>query len=594
MPALIEEYALLGNCRGSALVSKSGSLDWLCLPRFDSAACCAALLGNDDHGCWKLSPTSPVRSIQRRYRSGTLILESDIRTDSGMIRIVEFMAPQTATAEIFRMVYGVEGHVEVQSHLAPRFDYGSIVPWALAIDRGVRMTAGPDSLFCRSDLMWSVEKGSATTQFTIAAGEEVSFELTWVATHEPEPSAKNAHQTLADAERWWLNWSNQCQYQGPWSEDVRASLVVLKALTYRPTGGIVAAPTTSLPEHLGGTRNWDYRFCWLRDATFTLYAFLVGGYTEEASAWRQWLVNAAAGNPAQLQIMYGIAGERRLTEMELPWLPGYENSVPVRIGNAAYSQRQLDVPGEIMEALHLARRHGLAPSPETWRVQTAVMEFLESIWQEPDEGIWEIRGKPQHFTHSKVMAWVAADRAAKEIELFGLPGDAAKWRALAEQIHREVCAQGFNSDVGGFVQYYGASDPDASLLMLPIVGFLDAKDKRMAGTIKLIEQRLVHDGLVERYRNDVDGLPAGEGAFLLCTFWLADNYALANRPKEARAVFERLLALRNDVGLLSEEYSTAARRMLGNFPQAFSHIGLVNTARNLASSGGPAEDRGIE
>ncbi len=388
---LIEDYALLSNCRGSALVSRAGTLAWLCLPRFDSAACCAALLGGEEHGAWIIRPVEEVRRTQRRYRPGTMILETEWTTDSGTVRLIEFMAPQTDTAEVFRIVQGVEGQMELTSRLAPRFDYGSIMPWAFPIDRGVRMTAGPDTLVCRSDAMWKIEKGQASMNFLVGAGEQLNFELTWIPTHEPDPLARNPQQTLADATRWWQDWSDQCKYRGPWLEDVRASLIVLKALTYRPTGGIVAAPTTSLPEHLGGTRNWDYRYCWLRDATFTLYAFLVGGYMDEARAWRRWLVNAAAGNPAQMQIMYGIGGERRLTEIELPWLPGYESSRPVRTGNAAYSQRQLDVPGEIMEALHLARRQGLAPSPEAWRVQTAVMEFLESIWDEPDEGIWEIR-----------------------------------------------------------------------------------------------------------------------------------------------------------------------------------------------------------
>ncbi|MGN6545106.1 MAG: glycoside hydrolase family 15 protein [Aureliella sp.] len=596
MASLIEDYALIGNCRGAGLVSKTGSLDWLCLPRFDSAACCASILGDENHGRWLLAPTTHIVSAKRRYRPGTMILETELQTDQGTVRLIDFMAPQTETAEIFRIVEGVSGQVSMRSDLTVRFDYGSIVPWSLAIDRGVRMTAGPDSVFLRSDVHQEVTQGGTSGQFVIAPGEQLAFELTWSPTHVPDPPIKNPQQALADATRWWRDWSGQCQYRGPWESDVVASLLVLKALTYGPTGGIVAAPTTSLPEQLGGTRNWDYRYCWLRDATFTLYAFLVGGYTEEARAWRQWLVNAAAGQPSQLQIMYGIAGERRLTELELPWLPGYEQSGPVRIGNAAYSQRQLDVPGEIMEALHLARRHGLSPSQEAWRVQQAVMEFLEEIWQEPDEGIWEIRGKRQHFTHSKVMAWVAADRAVKEIEQFGLPGEVDRWAKLRDDIHRQVCAEGYDSELRGFVQYYGAKEPDASLLMLPLVGFVDANDPRMVGTLRLIEQRLVHDGFVERYATEtnVDGLPPGEGAFLLCSFWLADNYALAGRYRDARDLFEMLLSLRNDVGLLAEEYSPTQKRMLGNFPQAFSHIGLVNTARNLAHSGGPAEDRATE
>ena len=596
MASLIEDYALIGNCRGAGLVSKSGCMDWLCLPRFDSGAMFAALLGTEQHGSWRVAPATDLKSVKRRYRPGTLILESEMETEGGTVRVIDFMAPQTETAEVFRVVQGVTGQVRMRSELTVRFDYGAVIPWAQPIDRGVRMTAGPDSIFCRTDARWELGDSGAIAEFIVGAGQQVAFELAWSPTHQPCPPEINAQQALEDATRWWQDWSGQCQYQGRWREDVLASLVVLKGLTYRPTGGIVAAPTTSLPERLGGSRNWDYRYCWLRDATFTLYAFLVGGYVEEARAWRQWLVNAAAGVPSQLQIMYGIAGERRLTELELPWLPGYADSKPVRIGNAAYSQRQLDVPGEIMEALHLARRHGLAPSSEAWRVQCAVMEFLESAWQDTDEGIWEIRGKSRHFTHSKVMAWVAADRAVKEVEQFGLQGDVDKWRKLRDEIHAQVCAQGFNAQLGAFVQYYGGSEADASLLMLPLVGFVDAKDPRMRGTVKLIEEQLVHNGFVERYatHTNVDGLPAGEGAFLLCSFWLADNYALAGRHGEAHELFQMLLALRNDVGLLAEEYMPRERRMLGNFPQAFSHIGLVNTARNLADVGGPAEDRAAD
>ena len=595
MASLIEDYALIGNCRGAGLVSKSGSLDWLCLPRFDSAATFAALLGNEQHGCWKMAPTAAIKSVKRRYRPGTLILESVIDTESGSVRLIDFMAPQTQSAEVFRIVQGISGQVPMHSELIVRFDYGSIEPWSMAIERGVRMTGGPDSVFCRTDARWQLRDHSAVAEFSIAAGEQVAFELTWAPTHLPDPLELDAEHTLEETNRWWLDWYGMNQYRGPWRKDVLASLVVLKALTYRPTGGIVAAPTTSLPEHLGGGRNWDYRYCWLRDATFTLYAFLVGGYIEEARAWRQWLINAVAGAPSELQIMYGIAGERRLTEMELPWLPGYANSRPVRIGNAAYSQRQLDVPGEIMEALHLARRQGLSPSPEAWRLQCAVMEFVESAWRDTDEGIWEIRGKRQHFTHSKVMAWVAADRAVKDVEHFGLEGEVEKWRRLREEIHRQVCAEGYNHELGAFVQHYGSKEPDASLLMLPLVGFVDAKDPRMRGTVRLIEERLVHNGFVERYctETNVDGLPPGEGAFLLCSFWLADNYTLADRHDEAIELFKMLLSLRNDVGLLAEEYLPQEGRMLGNFPQAFSHIGLINTARNL-EHGGPAEDRATE
>ncbi|GAA4454408.1 glycoside hydrolase family 15 protein [Novipirellula rosea] len=592
----IEDYALLGDCRGAALVDKTGSMDWLCLPRFDSAACCSALLGNESHGFWKISPTDPIRKVQRRYRPGTLILETDITTDSGTIRLTDFMAPQTRESDVFRLVEGVEGEVEVVSRLALRFDYGGILPWVQHTDRGIRAIAGPECVYCTSDLQVQVDEQTMLSKFHLGPHQQAAFQLTWTRTQDPPPLEKNVLQTLEDATTWWQEWSGRCTFQGRWRKEVQQSLITLKALTYAPTGGIVAAATTSLPEHIGGVRNWDYRYCWIRDSTFTLYSLLIGGYTEEAKAWRKWLVNAAAGNPSQLQIMYGVAGERRLTELELDWLPGYENSSPVRTGNAAYRQHQLDVPGEIMETLHLARRYGLDADEDAWRVQTAVMEFLETQWEKPDEGIWEIRGDQRHFTHSKVMAWVAADRAVKDVEHFGMPGDAARWRKLRDRIHAEVCAKGFNEKLGGFVQSYGSDDTDASLLMLPLVGFVEANDPKMIGTLRLIEDRLVKDGLVVRYltESNVDGLPEGEGAFLLCSFWLADNYALAGRESEATELFEMLLGLRNDVGLMSEEYDPHHKRMLGNFPQAFSHVGLVNTARNLVGEGGPAEERGHE
>jgi GH15 family glucan-1,4-alpha-glucosidase len=586
LPSLIEDYALIGDCRTAALVAKNGSIDWLCLPRFDSAACLSALLGTNEHGRWLIAPTSPPAKTTRRYVEGTLILETDFHNEQGSVRITDFMPPQTSASDIMRVVHGLSGEVTLKSELVVRFDYGSILPWTQRKERGIRATAGPDSVQLYSDLRQEIEDDKVVCDFIIGEGQTVAFQLTWTQTHLPEPLERNAKQTLDDAVAWWLDWSNRCTYDGPWKADVLRSLITLKGLTYAPTGGIVAAPTTSLPEHIGGVRNWDYRYCWIRDATFTLLALLVGGYVEEANAWRQWLVNAAAGDPAQLQIMYGVAGERRLTEFELPWLPGYEGSKPVRTGNAAYCQHQLDVPGEIMESLHLARRSGLSPNDDAWRVQQAVMAFLDSQWEKPDEGIWEIRGPRRHFTHSKVMAWVAADRAVKDVELFGLAGDVDRWRTLRDRIHRQVCAEGFNHELGAFVQSYGSKEPDASLLMLPLVGFIDAKDPRMKGTVKLIEQHLVRDGLVDRYatKSNVDGLPVGEGAFLLCSFWLADNYALAGRRDEASELFQMLLGLRNDVGLLSEEYDPHLKRMVGNFPQAFSHVGLVNTARYLATT----------
>jgi GH15 family glucan-1,4-alpha-glucosidase len=584
VPSLIENYALIGDCRTAALVAKDGSIDWLCLPRFDSPACLTALLGTNEHGRWSIAPKGRVTRVERRYIEGTLILETEFEVDGGKVVMTDFMPPQTSASDIIRMVRGLSGEVQMRSELVVRFDYGSILPWIQRKERGMRATAGPDSVQLFSDLRQEIEYDNVVCDFVIAEGQTVAFQLTWTQTHAPEPLERNAKQTLDDATSWWRDWSDRCTYEGPWKTDVMRSLITLKGLTYAPTGGIVAAATTSLPEQIGGTRNWDYRYCWIRDATFTLLALLVGGYVEEANAWRQWLVNAAAGNPAQLQIMYGVAGERRLTELQLDWLPGYEGSKPVRTGNAAFCQHQLDVPGEIMESLHLARRRGLSPSDEAWRVQQAVMEFLNSQWEQPDEGIWEIRGPRRHFTHSKVMAWVAADRAVKDIEQFGLPGDANRWRTLRDKIHRQVCAEGYDTELKAFVQSYGSKEPDASLLMLPLVGFVDAKDPRMTGTVKLIESRLVHDGLVERYATDsnVDGLPAGEGAFLLCSFWLADNYALSGRETEAHDLFQMLLNLRNDVGLLSEEYDPHAKRMVGNFPQAFSHVGLVNTARYLS------------
>ena len=591
MPSLIEDYALIGDCEGAALVAKDGSIDWMCLPRFDSAACFAALLGDERHGRWRISPRGEVRSVRRRYLPGTMILETEIEVDSGTVRLIDFMPPQTHEADVFRIVEGVRGDVVLDFELNIRFDYGAVQPWIEPIERGIHAIAGPDSIYCNSHIRLDVDRQRVFAELRLSEGQQAAFQLSWTPTFTPQPLVKNAQQTLKDAAAWWREWSNRCTYQGPWREDVLRSLITLKSLTYVPTGGIVAAATTSLPEHIGGQRNWDYRYCWLRDATFTLYSLLIGGYTEEAKAWRQWLVHAAAGTPAELQIMYGVGGERRLTEIDLDWLPGYENSRPVRVGNAAYSQHQLDVPGEVMEALHLARRHGLETSEEAWRVQTAIMEYLENHWNKPDEGIWEVRGPRQHFVHSKVMAWVAADRAVKDVERFGLSGDADRWRTLRSRIHAEVYAKGFNEACKAFTQYYGSDQADASLLMLPLVGFIAAGDPKMVGTLRLIEEQLVQDGFVKRYvtEKNVDGLPAGEGAFLLCSFWLVDNYALLGRTQEARQLFEKLLSLRNDVGLLSEEYDPHAGRMLGNFPQAFSHVGLVNSAHILAGNGGPAD-----
>jgi GH15 family glucan-1,4-alpha-glucosidase len=591
MPLRIENYAMIGDCETAALVGNDGSIDWLCFPRFDSPACFAALLGRPEHGRWKIAPAGEVHAVQRRYRDGTLVLETDFETPSGEVRLIDCMPPRTAAADLVRIVEGRRGRVHMRMELIIRFDYGSIVPWVRHIARGIRAVAGPDTLYCRTNVELRGENLHTVADFTVAAGQRVSFALTWCQTHHPEPEECDPERTVQETETWWREWSSRCTYDGEWRDAVLRSLITLKALTYAPTGGIVAAATTSLPEMIGGVRNWDYRFCWLRDATFTLYALIVGGYTQEAEAWRQWLVNAVAGTPADINIMYGLAGERRLTELNLGWLPGYENSKPVRTGNAAYAQHQLDVYGEVMDALDVARRYGLTPEENAWRVQRAMMEFLETDWQKPDEGIWEVRGPRRQFTHSKVMAWVAADRAVKAVEEFGHSGDVGRWRKLREEIHNQVCREGFNADVNSFVQHYGSREPDASLLMLPLVGFLPAADPRMIGTIDYIQKRLVRDGFVDRYLTDpnVDGLPPGEGSFLLCTFWLADNLSLQGRQSEAREIFERLLRLRNDVGLLSEQYGGG--RLLGNFPQAFSHVGLINTARNLTGTGGPAEDR---
>lgn len=593
MPSRIEDYALIGDCQTAALVARDSSIDWLCFPRFDAGACFAALLGTPEHGRWLLNPAGEVRTLRRRYREGTLILETEYETDAGAVTLIDFMPPRTVVPDLVRIVQGRRGQVPMRLELIIRFDYGGIVPWVRHIARGIRATAGPDTLYCRTDVELQGENLHTVADFTVSAGQRIAFTLTWSPTHRPEPEEKDPEQSLRDTQDWWREWSDRCTYQGEWQEAVLRSLITLKALTYTPTGGVIAAVTTSLPEQLGGVRNWDYRYCWLRDTTFTLYALMAGGYIEEARAWREWLINAVAGKPSEIQIMYGLAGERRLTEWELDWLPGYEGASPVRIGNAAYHQHQLDVYGEVMDALHLARRLGLPPDENAWRVQRALLDFLETDWERPDEGIWEVRGPQRHFTHSKVMAWVAMDRAVKAVENFGLEGPVETWRRLRQGIHDQICREGFDPELNAFVQYYGSKELDASLLMLPLVGFLSATDPRMWGTVEAIQRRLMRDGFVDRYPTfpEVDGLPRGEGAFLICTFWLADNLALQGRYAEAREIFERLLNLRNEVGLLSEEYDPNAKRLVGNFPQAFSHVGLINTARNLTRAGGPAEDR---
>lgn len=589
----IEDYALIGDCQSAALVGRDGSIDWLCLPRFDSGACFAALLGDRDRGRWLLAPSGAVRAVRRRYLPDTLVLETEFETDDGVVAVIDFMPPRSNVADVIRIVEGRRGNVPMRTELLIRFDYGSIVPWVTSDANGLHAIAGPERLRLRSPVAMHGRELASVGEFTVGAGQRIPFDLTWYPSHAEEPPPLDIDAALRSTERFWRAWAERYKGDGRYREAVVRSLITLKALTYAPTGGLVAAPTTSLPEALGGERNWDYRYCWIRDATFTLYAFLSSGYVEEAHAFREWLVRAVAGTPSQVQIMYGLGGERRLTELELPWLAGYEGSRPVRIGNGAYGQLQLDVFGEIMDAAHQSRRAGIDPSARSWQLQKSLLHELESSWMEPDEGIWEVRGPRRHFTHSKVMSWVAFDRAVKAVERFGLEGPVERWRALRDSVHGEVCRAGFNESVGAFVQSYGSEHLDASLLMIPLVGFLPASDRRVRATVSAIERGLMHNGFVRRYAPDpaVDGLHGEEGAFLACTFWLADNYAMVGRSRDARELFERLLAIRNDVGLLAEQYDCGRSRQVGNFPQAFSHIGLINTARNIELNARIACDR---
>ena len=594
MPCRIEDYALIGDCETAALVGRDGSIDWLCWPRFDSDACFAGLLGTPDNGRWRIAPRAEAVEVTRRYRPGTLILETRFETEDGAATLIDFMPLRDAHSNIIRLVVGERGTVTMCVELVIRFGYGAIVPWVTRLpDGGLRAVAGPDMLVLHTPAEFHGEDLKTVGEFTVTAGETVPFVLTYAPSHLPPPEPPEPVAALASTEAFWTEWSARCQAGSPWPDAIVRSLVTLKALTYAPTGGIIAAPTTSLPEQLGGPRNWDYRFCWLRDATLTLLALMNGGYYDEAHAWHDWLLRAAAGSPNQLQIMYGIAGERRLTEWEVAWLAGYEGSRPVRIGNAAHGQLQLDVYGEVMDALHLARRGGLTPDGSGWELQKALLRHLETVWQNPDQGIWEVRGPPCHFTHSKVMAWVAFDRAIKGAEQFGLAGPVERWRALRDEIHADICTRGFNAELGSFVQCYGGTALDASLLLLPSVGFLPLDDPRVAGTVAAIERTLVVDGLVQRYSTTEtdDGLPPGEGAFLACSFWLVDAYVMLGRLDDAMQLFERLANLCNDVGLLAEEYDPAAQRMVGNFPQAFSHVALVNSAFNLTRAAKPVEQR---
>jgi len=594
VPSRIEDYAIIAALRSLALVAKDGSIDWLCLPRFDSDASFAALLGSPDNGRWLLAPAGGVKRVRRRYRDGTLILETEFETEEGSVTVVDLMPIYGEGTDVLRVVVGNRGRVPMRMELVMRFGYGAIVPWVQRIDGGISAIAGPDCLRLYTPVETRGEDLKTVADFTVGEGEQVPFVLTWWPSHLPAPAPVEPGPALKETEAGWRKWSQRCCLEGPYREIVQRSLMTLKALTYEPTGGIAAAATASLPEKSGGERNWDYRYCWLRDAAFTLHALLTAGYQDEARAWRDWLLRAVAGSPPQLQIMYGLGGERRLPELELDWLSGYEGSRPVRIGNAASLQLQLDVYGEVMDALHLSRRVGLGGYEAGWALQKALMDHLETIWEGPDEGIWEVRGPPQHFTHSKVMAWVAADRAVKAVERHGREGPVDRWRVLRDTIHADVCVNGFNAERNAFVQFYGGGRLDASLLMIPLVGFLPAHDPRVVGTVEAIQRDLMDEGLVRRYATDdpgVDGLPPGEGAFLPCTFWLVDNLAMMGRYDEARAIFERLVGLCNDVGLFSEEYDPRAKRQLGNFPQAFTHVFLINTAHNLSRTEGPAKVR---
>jgi GH15 family glucan-1,4-alpha-glucosidase len=588
----IEDYAIIGDMQSAALVGRDGSVDWLCLPRFDSPACFAGLLGDDRNGHWRIAPAAGTGQATRSYQGETLILETLWQTATGTARVIDFMPRREHEWPVLvRIVEGVAGTVELDCMLRVRFGYGQVVPWARREDGCVNTVAGPDSVWIDTPVKLLGREMEHHATFTVTAGERIPFTLTWIESHRGQPARCDAEKALAETAGYWAGWVSRCTYQGPYRDAVIRSLITLKALTYEPTGGIVAAATTSLPEDIGGSRNWDYRYCWLRDATITLEALLRTGYTDEATAWRQWLGRAVAGDPADVQIMYGVAGERRLAEWEAEWLPGYEGSVPVRIGNAAVQQRQLDVYGEVVDALCLAGRSGIPADRHAWSLLRALLDFLEKHWSEPDEGIWEVRGPRRNFVHSKVMAWVAFDRAAEAAGL-GLPGPVARWRQLRDQIHREVIAKGYNAERGAFTQYYGADTLDASVLLMAETGFLPPGDPRLISTVDTIARELTTDGLVRRYQlsaggqSQVDGLPGTEGAFLACSFWLADALHMTGRYDEAAALFERLLALRNDLGLLSEEYDPRYGRLVGNTPQAFSHVPLIQTALNLANHAG--------
>ncbi|MDR3486704.1 MAG: glycoside hydrolase family 15 protein [Bradyrhizobium sp.] len=596
MTLRIEDYALIGDCHTAALVGRDGSIDWLCWPRFDSAACFAALLGQIDNGRWLIAPKDSPLGTRRRYRPGTLILETEFQTESGRAAIVDFMIPADGT-HLVRIVKGLSGRVAFQTELVVRFNYGATVPWVNRLDDGsINAIAGPERVVLRTPVALYGEDLRTVGEFAVEAEQSIPFVLSYGSSFQSPPPTVDWFDALARTETFWRQWSDRCPEVGPWTEAVKRSLITLKALTYAPTGGIVAAATTSLPEHLGGVRNWDYRYCWLRDATFALMALMELGYYEEAQAWRDWLMRAVAGSPDQIQIMYGVGGERWLPEQIVHWLPGYEKSAPVRIGNDASRQLQLDVFGEIVHAILQAQKAGMAPSERGVALRSVVLDHLATAWRQPDEGIWEVRGGRQDFVHSKVMAWVAFDRAASEREAQAANEPEERWRQIANEIHAEICERGFDRDLNSFVQAYGSKQLDASLLLIPLVGFLSPEDPRVRGTLRAIEDRLLIDGeFVLRYESEHagDGLPAGEGAFLACSFWLVQNYVLQGRNAEAGELFARLLARCNDVGLLAEELDPLTGRMLGNFPQAYSHVGLIHCALSLSRQSGPAEERAV-
>ncbi|WP_372620718.1 glycoside hydrolase family 15 protein [Falsiroseomonas sp.] len=592
MAGRIEGYAIIGDCETAALIGRDGSVDWLCWPRFDSDACFTALLGGPEHGRWRIAPRDGHAATRRRYRPDSLVLETEFELPDGSRALVtDCMPMRDGISQIIRQVTGLAGRVAFRSDITLRFGYGANVPWVTQLPDGggIRAVVGPDMAVLRTPVPLHGEEFSTVGDFEVAAGECVPFVLSYAPSHGPVPGHTDVAAAIEETDDTWRGWASRCHPAGRWSAAVRRSAITLKALTYAPTGGIVAAATTSLPEAIGGPRNWDYRICWLRDATLTLLALLNAGYREEAVAWRDWLLRAIMGSPSQVQVMYGVAGERNLRETEVEWLPGYEGSRPVRVGNAAYRQNQHDVFGQVLDALHQGRRRGIPFSSDAWALQCALLEQVERVWQEPDYGIWEVRSGPEHFVHSKVMCWAAVDRAVRDVEAFGLKGPLSHWRALRQRIHEDVCRNGYDPELGSFVRSYGSRAVDASLLLLPAIGFLPPEDPRIRGTVAAIERRLPCDGMVRRYdvNEAPDGLVGGEGAFIPCSFWLVEALAMDGRRDEAVRMFEHLLTLRNDVGLLAEEYDPDAKRQLGNFPQAFSHVALMNAAYLLEGSAPP-------